>query len=77
MTGRCRHRLAPSWRRVSSAQLLRHARIVTDPEKLAYLIAEVERRRTNSKANEDVASRGEGVVTERTVWRRDAPGDKI
>ena len=59
----CRHWL-PSWRRrqVSSAELLRHASIVTDPEKLAYLNAEVEKRRANSKANEDAVSRRERMA---------------
>jgi hypothetical protein len=60
----CREPMTPSWRRrhLSSADLLRHARIVTDPEKLAYLNAEVERRRANSKANEDAASRREQIA---------------
>jgi hypothetical protein len=55
----CRELITPSWRRrhLSSADPLRHARIVTDPEKLAYLNAEVEKRRANSKANEDASRR--------------------
>jgi hypothetical protein len=60
----CRHGRTPSWRRrqVSSADLLRHARIVTDPEELAYLKAEVERRRVNSKGNEEKVARRERVA---------------
>jgi hypothetical protein len=60
----CRELITPSWRRrhLSSADPLRHARIVTDPEKLAYLTAEVEKRRANSKANEDAASRRERMA---------------
>jgi hypothetical protein len=55
----CRELITPSWRRrhLSSADPLRHARIVTDPEKLAYLNAEVEKQKANSKANEDASRR--------------------
>jgi hypothetical protein len=60
----CRELITPSCRRrqLSSADPLRHARIVTDPEKLAYLTAEVEKRRANSKANEDAASTSERMA---------------
>jgi hypothetical protein len=46
----CRQQLTPSWRRrqLTCEELLRHVRIVTDPEKLAYLNAEAKRRRTIS-----------------------------
>jgi hypothetical protein len=52
MNQMCRHRLTPSRRKrqLSSAEILRHARIVTDPEKLAYLKAEVEKRNARARA---------------------------
>jgi hypothetical protein len=64
MTRMCRHGLTPSWRRrqVSSPDVLRHARIVTDPEKLAYLSAEVEKQKANSKANDETVARRERVA---------------
>jgi hypothetical protein len=45
----CQQRLTSSWRRrqLTSEELLRHARIVTDPEKLAYLNAEAKKQRAN------------------------------
>jgi len=48
----CRELLTPSWRRrkFECAELLRHVRVVTDPEKLAYLNAEVERRAREEQA---------------------------
>jgi hypothetical protein len=60
----CRNPITPSWRRrqLTSADLLRHARIVTDPEKLAYLNAEVAKQRANSKANEEAVSRCERMA---------------
>lgn len=41
----CRQFLIPSWhsRQLTVAQLLRHATVVTDPKKLAFLKAEVEK----------------------------------
>jgi hypothetical protein len=43
----CRETVTPRWRRrqLAVTELLRHARIVTDPKKLAYLNAEVARRK--------------------------------
>jgi hypothetical protein len=48
----CRQLLTPSWRRrkFECAELLRHVRVVTDPKKLAYLSAEVERRAREEQA---------------------------
>jgi hypothetical protein len=48
----CRKFLVPSWRRrrFDCGELLRHIRIVTDPKKLAYLNAEVERRAREEQA---------------------------
>ncbi len=48
----CRELLTPSWRRrkFECAELLRHVRVVTDPKKLAYLNAEVERRAREEQA---------------------------
>ena len=48
----CREPLKPSLRRRSfeCSELLRHVRVVTDPEKLAYLNAEVERRAREKQA---------------------------
>jgi hypothetical protein len=45
----CRKRLITSWRRrqLTCEEILRHARIVTDPEKLAHLNAEAKKRRAN------------------------------
>jgi hypothetical protein len=52
MKRRCREPLTPSWRRrkFECAELLRHVRVVTDPKKLAYLNAEVERRAREEQA---------------------------
>jgi len=52
MKRRCRELLTPSRRRrkFECAELLRHVRVVTDPEKLAYLNAEVERRAREEQA---------------------------
>ena len=56
----CRELLTPSWRRrrFECAELRRHVRVVTDPKKLAYLHAEVERRareeEAESKREQDV-----------------------
>ncbi len=54
----CRHLLTSSRRRRQRtvADLLRHARIVTDPETLSYLNGEVKKRIAASKAKEDVAA---------------------
>jgi hypothetical protein len=48
----CRELLTPSWRRrkFECTELLRHVRVVTDPKKLAYLNAEVERRAREEQA---------------------------
>jgi hypothetical protein len=48
----CRDPLKPSLRRRSfeCAELLRHVRVVTDPQELAYLNAEVERRAREKQA---------------------------
>ena len=48
----CRELLTRSWRgrQFECAELLRHVRIVTDPKKLAYLNAEVERRAREEEA---------------------------
>jgi hypothetical protein len=45
----CRQRLTTTSRRrlLTCEEILRHARIVTDPEKLAYLNAEAKKRRAN------------------------------
>jgi hypothetical protein len=46
MTHTCRKSLATSWhRRQQLWSALRHARIVTDPKLLAYLNAEIEKRK--------------------------------
>ena len=51
MNRTCRKSLTSSWRRrqASIANLLRHARIVTDPKKLAYLKAEARKQNANAK----------------------------
>ena len=51
----CRELLTPSWRRrqFECAELLRHVRVVTDPKKLAYLNAEVERRAREEQAESE------------------------
>jgi hypothetical protein len=48
----CRGPLTPSWRgrNFECAELLSHVRVVTDPKKLAYLNAEVERRAREEQA---------------------------
>ena len=47
----CRDLLKPSWRKrqLECTELLRHVRIVTDPDKLAQLTAEVEKRKLAKK----------------------------
>ena len=52
MKHRCRKiRSVMRRRQVVVAELLRHARIVTDPEKLAGLNAEVARRKGNTESD--------------------------
>jgi len=56
----CRTRLALRLRRRSKGlDVLRHARIVSDPEKLSYLNAEVAKRIVKSNAEEELDSAGE------------------
>jgi len=57
MNRMCRKLRASSWRRPRFAAFaLRHARIVTDPKKLAWLNAEVADRRRREEAEQPVHS---------------------
>jgi hypothetical protein len=49
----CRETVMPGWRRrqLAIAELLRHARIVTDPVKLARLSAEIARRKARTESD--------------------------
>jgi hypothetical protein len=49
----CRKVSAPAWRRrqLAMTQLLRHAGVVTDPNKLACLNAEVARRKARIESD--------------------------
>ena len=52
MNGMCRKLRASSWRRPGLAAFaLRHAKIVTDPRRLAQLNAEVANRKRKEEAN--------------------------
>jgi hypothetical protein len=48
----CRIHVTSSQRKreLRSAEILRHARVITDPAKLAYLYAEVEKRNARERA---------------------------
>lgn len=62
MKGMCRER-SSSWRNSKLASnLLRHARIVTDPKKLARLRAEAARQKLRGEAAQRVESRQSGFV---------------
>ena len=57
MKGMCRER-SSSWRNSKLASnLLRHARIVTDPKKLAHLRAEAAKQKLRGEASRKVESR--------------------
>jgi hypothetical protein len=49
----CRETFIPGWRRqqLAIAELLHHARIVTDPVKLARLSTEIAKRKARSEAD--------------------------
>jgi len=53
MQRKCRKIAAPAWRRrqLAMTELLRHARVVTDPNKLACLNAEVARRKARAESD--------------------------
>jgi len=49
----CRQIAAPNWRKrqLAMTELLRHARVVTDPKKMACLNAEVARRNAGAESD--------------------------
>jgi hypothetical protein len=49
----CRKTTAPTWRRrqLAMTELLRHARVVTDPTKLKFLNAELARRKARTESD--------------------------
>jgi hypothetical protein len=55
----CRKIAAPIWRRrqLAMTELLRHARVVTDPNKLDFLTAEVARRKVRAESDVLVVKR--------------------
>lgn len=63
MKGACRHLFTALQRRrqLAIVELLHNARIVTDPEKLSYLNAEVKKRRAGAKARHSHCLRGRAL----------------
>jgi hypothetical protein len=49
----CRKVSAPAWRRrqLAMTEVLRHARVVRDPNKLAYLNAEAAKRKAKAESD--------------------------
>jgi hypothetical protein len=49
----CRKVSAPAWRRrqLAMTEVLRHARVVRDPNKLAYLNTEVAKRKAKTESD--------------------------